>query len=63
MRERKEKITISIDPVLLKKINQKAKQENRSRSNYIELMMIKEIGEQFTVKGRYIREPTTRYRQ
>jgi metal-responsive CopG/Arc/MetJ family transcriptional regulator len=55
MRDRKEKITISIDPVLLKKINQKARQENRSRSNYIELMMIKEIGEQFTVKMRYIR--------
>lgn len=55
MRNRKEKISISIDPVLLEKMHEKAKQENRSLSNYIESIMIKEIGKQFTVKGRYIR--------
>jgi len=55
MREGKEKIAISIDPLILKKINEKAEQEGRSRSNYIERVLIKEIGEQFTVKRRYIR--------
>jgi metal-responsive CopG/Arc/MetJ family transcriptional regulator len=55
MRKRKEKIAISIDPVILKRINEIAEQEGRSRSNYIERVMIKEIGEQFTVKKSFIR--------
>jgi metal-responsive CopG/Arc/MetJ family transcriptional regulator len=55
MRERKEKIAISIDPVILKRIDEKAEQEGRSRSNYIERVLIREIGEQFTVKKSFVR--------
>lgn len=44
MKERKEKIAISIDPVILKRIDEKTEQEGRSRSNYIELVMRREVG-------------------
>lgn len=60
MRNRKEKIAISIDPFLLKKIDRNASKECRSRSNYIESIMIKELGEKFTVRGRYDDEPPTK---
>jgi metal-responsive CopG/Arc/MetJ family transcriptional regulator len=60
MRNRKEKIAISIDPFLLKKIERKARKEGRSRSNYIETIMIKELGEKFTVRGGYDDEPPTK---
>ena len=43
MRDRKEKIAISIDPLILKKINEKAEQEGRSRSKYIEFVMRLEV--------------------
>ena len=55
MRGRKEKIAISIDPLILKRIDEKAEHEGRSRSNYIERVLIKEIGEQFTVKKPFVR--------
>jgi len=53
MRNRKERIAISIDPFLLKKIEREARKEGRSRSNYIETIMINELGEKFTVRGGY----------
>ena len=55
MRERKERIAISIDPAILRRIDEKAEQEGRSRSNYIERVLIREIGEQFTVKKPFVR--------
>jgi len=59
MRNRKEKIAISIDPFLLKKIERNASEECRSRSNYIETILIKELGDKFTVRGGYDVEPPT----
>jgi len=53
MRDRKEKISISIDPMILKRIEEKAEQEGRTRSNFIERVLIKKLGEQYTVKRRY----------
>ena len=55
MRERKEKIAISIDPLILKRIDELRSKEGRSRSNFIERVLIKRLGEQYTVKRRYIR--------
>lgn len=60
MRNRKERIAISLDPLPLKKIEKIAREEGRSRSNYIETIMIKELGEKFTVRGRYDDEPPTK---
>jgi len=44
MRERQERIAIAIDPAILRRIDEKAEQEGRSRSNYIELVMRREVG-------------------
>ncbi len=55
MRERRERIAISIDPAILRRIDEKAEQEGRSRSNYIERVLIKEIGEQYIVKKPFVR--------
>ena len=55
MGSRKDKISISIDSVILRRIDEKAEQEGRSRSNYIERVLIREIGEQFTVKKPFVR--------
>lgn len=55
MGERKERIAISIDPAILRRIDERAEQEGRSRSNYIERVLIKEIGEQYIVKKPFVR--------
>jgi metal-responsive CopG/Arc/MetJ family transcriptional regulator len=55
MRERRERIAIAIDPAILRRIDEKAEQEGRSRSNYIERVLIKEIGEQYVVKKPFVR--------
>jgi len=47
MKERRERIAISIDPAILRRIDEVAEQEGRSRSNYIERVLIREMGEQF----------------
>ena len=44
VRERRERIAIAIDPVILRRIDERAEQEGRSRSNYIELVMRREVG-------------------
>jgi metal-responsive CopG/Arc/MetJ family transcriptional regulator len=54
MRERKEKISISIDPMILKRIDEKRIKDGRSRSNFIEHVLIMRLGEKYTVKRRYI---------
>jgi len=40
MRKRDEKISISISPDVLKMVEQEAARENRSRSNYIETILL-----------------------
>ena len=55
VRERRERIAISIDPAILRRIDERAEQEGRSRSNYIERILIKEIGEQYSVKKPFVR--------